>query len=283
MLKVGDIYYSGVMRIVDSNADPVTGLVTADFDIEVYKDGVLVVAPIISISELSVGNYQAQFTPANVGAYTTIIVQTTYSPDGWTEGPVYIHPADADLEYTGALCTLAEIKDALKSSNFSATDTSFDDEFTRLISSVTSEIQNYTQQQFISKTITDEYYNIEDCQDKIFTNYMPIYSVTSIYENGVALTYNADPTLTEYTINNEYIQKAIGYFYPGHKKVKISYVAFKPVPYEIKEVAIQMVCIRSGKKIRTYTDGDGIVNAVVLTSVPADLYKILDRYKRIIF
>lgn len=278
MDKVGDIYYSSVMRVLDGNGDPVTTLVNADFTAVVYKNGVVAATPVPTIYHLGSGNYQAQFTPNAVGIWTLIITEATYAPDGWTEN-IEAYPIDAELEYTGALCTLAEIHDELDKAD---TDTNSDVLFSRLISSVTSEIIAYTGIQFVAKSVINEYHNIDEWQGKVFLDYYPIFTVSAIYDDGALLTYNADPQLTDYHINNGYIEKEMGYFTPGKKRFKVSYVAFKSVPYEIKECAIQMVAIKSGKKTRTFIDGEGISQAMIMTSIPKDIRAVLDRYKRVV-
>ena len=278
MLKVGEIVYSEVFQVTDDDGNPITTLVNADFTKVVYNNGVVIASPTITVAHLSSGNYQVQLTPDAQGQWNIIITQATYYPDGWTDN-YDIRLADADLEYTGALCTLAEVHDEL---NIPDSITDDDVNLTRLISSISSQIIERTATEFISKTVTDEYHNIEEYQNKVFLNHFPIFTVTSVYEDGTALTYTSNPQTTDYHINDGHIEKADGgYFTAGSKRLKVTYVAFKTVPYEIKEVAIQMVAIQSGKKKRTFIDEEGITQAVTLSAIPKKLYDILDRYRRI--
>jgi hypothetical protein len=211
MNKVGEIFYTSVLRVTDGDGLPVSTLVDGDFTKTVYKNGVVVVAPALTIYHLGSGNYQGQLTPDAVGIWTIVITQITYAPDGWAEN-VNVYAADAELEYTGALCTLAEIHDDLVIPD---TDTEIDTLIARLISSVSSKIIAYCQTQFVAKSILNEYHDIDENQSKLFLDYYPIYTVSAVTEDDQLLTYNADPDETEYHIYKGYIEKAFGPFSPG--------------------------------------------------------------------
>jgi len=177
------------------------------------------------------------------------------------------------------LCTLEEVKEDLGAD---IEKKNIDKKLLDLIRRVTDEIINYTKVQFISKTITNEYHDIGSEENKVFPKYYPVFGTPTLVEDdGDALDYDADPDDTEYHVYPGYIVKDSGYFTAGRKKVKLSYVAWHgSIPPEIKNVAIEMVAIRSGHKIRTFTDGEGITHAVALRSIPKDLWDVLDRYKR---
>jgi hypothetical protein len=175
------------------------------------------------------------------------------------------------------LCTLQDVKKEL---NIALGDKNSDTMLLRLIDSVTDRIIKYTGVQFVSKAVTDEYQDIEEGQDKAFVSYYPIYGTPTVYDNGEALTYNADPDLTEFFLYPGYVESAIGAFYPGNKRFKINYTAYQEPPNEIRECAIQMVACLSGLKTRTFIDATGIVQSVTITSVPKEIYATLDRYKR---
>jgi hypothetical protein len=83
-LKVGDTYYTGPLRVVDENNQPVTSLTSADFTRQVYLNGIPQ-ARTVTLQHLFNGNYQARFVPNYPGAWTVILAQPTYVPDGWAE------------------------------------------------------------------------------------------------------------------------------------------------------------------------------------------------------
>lgn len=192
--------------------------------------------------------------------------------------------SDKSAAYLGgnpaAICTLEDVKTEL---GIKLSDKSADAQLLRLINSVSDEIIGYTGVQWVSKSISDEYHDIDGGQERAYSNYYPILTVSSVYDDGQALTYDSDPSSTDYHIYDDGIAAENGCFTPGKKRLKLSYVAYKAPPEEVKECAIQMVAIRSGKKVRTFVDGEGITQAVLMTSIPKDIWEKLDRYKRRVF
>jgi hypothetical protein len=150
------------------------------------------------------------------------------------------------------------------------------------IKAATDYIGNETGVAFIKKVITDEYQDVEANTRSIFTDYTPIYSVESIYDNGQELTYNDDPSLTDYHIYTYgEIKRANSYFVPGDKMVKISYTAWRDnIPEEIKHCAIIIAGIWAGVKKRSYESAEGITEAVKVNIIPKDVMDILNKYKR---
>ncbi|MFA5114383.1 MAG: hypothetical protein WC529_08885 [Candidatus Margulisiibacteriota bacterium] len=188
--------------------------------------------------------------------------------------------SDKSVAYLGGkpagLCSLEELKEELSKD---LGDKVSDALLIRCIDEATDRIIQYTGVQFVSKTIVDEYHdsNGGDC---FFTDYYPIQSVTSLYDNGTLMTYNADPDLTEYHIKPGHIKLESSSFYPGANRIKISYVAYKEPPEEVKGCAIKMAAILSGLKTRTYFDEAGQTQSYLISKIPDDIWTILKKYKR---
>lgn len=91
MYKIDQKYYSGALHVADEDGNPVLGLTTEDFVIEMFLDGTPYQIA-VTINELTNGNYQAEFIPDEPGVYTLIIRQLTYNPAGWAEPPVRVWP-----------------------------------------------------------------------------------------------------------------------------------------------------------------------------------------------
>lgn len=179
----------------------------------------------------------------------------------------------------GTLCTLWDVKSDLQ---IPLVQTENDKKIIDLCRRVTDEIIEFTGAQFFSRSITDEYQDIEEGQGTVFPDYYPIYGTTMTVEDaGSELTYDSDPDLTDYHIYPGYIVRAVGNFTPGRKRVKLGYTAWHgSVPEDVKQVAMEMVEIRAGLKVRTFIDNEGITQAAVLRSVPKDMQDILIRYQR---
>lgn len=176
------------------------------------------------------------------------------------------------------LCTLEEVKNDL-GIKLNVRDN--DEKISETIPRITQEIINFTKVQFISKTISNEYPS-EIHGDTVYPKYYPIYGTPTLVEDyGVELYYDTDVDLTDYHVYKGFIIKASGSFSKEPKRVKLSYVAWwGSIPDEIKQVAIEMVGVRAGLKTRTFVDAEGITQAVLLRSVPDELWDILKRYER---
>jgi len=83
-VKLGDTYFSGVLMVIDGDANPVTTLTDGDFIKSVYHNGVLV-SITVTVTHLENGKYQAQFVPNARGTWSLIITQATYNILGWDE------------------------------------------------------------------------------------------------------------------------------------------------------------------------------------------------------
>lgn len=81
--KVG-VAARGDFVVYDANDDPVTGLVNADFDKLLMKNGANS-AVVATVAEVGSGRYTVTFTPNAVGIWTLLVQNATYNPRGWIE------------------------------------------------------------------------------------------------------------------------------------------------------------------------------------------------------
>lgn len=179
------------------------------------------------------------------------------------------------------LFTLEELKQEI---DLKPSDKSHDADLLKVIAAVTSKIINETNVQYIPKTVTDEYHDIEDGQSKVFVDYYPIYGIPTVVNYKDTLVYNADPELTDFHVYPGYVERRFGaYFFPGRKRFKISYVAYEPIDDDLKKAAIQMAGIISGLKTRTFTDAEGIAQSVRVTAIPQHIKDTIAQHKVVIF
>lgn len=68
--------------VMDTNGDGVTGLVSGDFNVNIYKNNVITTIA-STITEVSNGYYLLTFTPIESGNYEWYVYQATYQPQGW--------------------------------------------------------------------------------------------------------------------------------------------------------------------------------------------------------
>lgn len=229
----------------------------------------------------------ATVSPAamEVDQYYTVVVDATGSASKWYKFSWYNSTSAAESDKSEAflggrpdqICTLEEVKRDL---DIPLEKTENDAKIQDAIEWVSSEIINFTNVQFVSKTVTDEYQDIDDDQDVVFPKYFPVYSEPTVVDDGTTLDYDEDPDLTDFNWYPGFIKSAIGNFTPGRRRVKLSYVAYREPPSEVKQVAVQMAGIRAGLKTRTFVDAENITQAVALRSVPDELWDILKRHKR---
>jgi hypothetical protein len=151
------------------------------------------------------------------------------------------------------------------------------------IKAASDHIVNQTGVAFIKKVITSEYIDIDDCNARsVFTKYAPIYSIEHVYDNGIELTYNADPNITQFDwYAHGEIRNSWGYFTPGNRMVKIDYTAWRDnVPEEIRHACIVITGIWAGIKKRSYEGAEGVAEAVRVNAIPKEINDILGFYRR---
>lgn len=69
--------------VLDSQGNPVTGLVQANFTIQLLRNEGAT-AESVTITEKGAGYYWIDFTPTGVGTYSLLITNATYNTLGWT-------------------------------------------------------------------------------------------------------------------------------------------------------------------------------------------------------
>jgi hypothetical protein len=179
-----------------------------------------------------------------------------------------------------AIMTLEDVKHEL---DIKVSDKNHDGHLIKVIDAVTAKIIRDTGVQYISKSVTDEYHDIDENQGKVFTDYFPIYGTPTVVDNGQTLTYNADPDATDFYLYAGYVESAIGAFFPGRKRFKISYTAYRAIESDLKQAAVEMAAILSGLKTRSYIDDNGESQSIRVTAIPQHIKDTIARYKRVIF
>ena len=219
------------------------------------------------------------YTPITDPAGTT----ATWYKASWYNSQSAVETAKGAAQVGNAstvLFTLEELKQDLK---INPTDRSKDNMLAGLIAKVTAKIIKDTKRQYISKTVTDEYRDIDGNQTKLFPYYGPIYGTPTVVDNGQSLTWNVNPDVTDFYIYDTYIERNFTPFFPGQKRVKISYVAYEPCPEDLKMAAIAYAAVVSGLKMKTFDDGSGIAQAVTMTAIPKWVMEIINSYRRVTF
>lgn len=221
-----------------------------------------------------------------VDQFYTYLVDSAGTSSTWYKFSYYNSTSASESDKSSArlaglpdqLITLGELKEDL---GIKLDDHEVDNLLINCIIRATSRIVSETGVQWIAKTITDEWHDVnnENC-DLIEPNYYPIYGTpTEVEEDGEDLTYDSDPDDTDYYLYS-YGIKPLTHFTKGSKMMKLSYVAYKAPTDEIKYACLEMAGVMSGKKIRTFEDGSGVTQSVVLRSIPQDVKDIIDRNKR---
>ena len=133
-------------------------------------------------------------------------------------------------------------------------------------------------------------------QPSFFTRFKPVSNV-SIMEDTQARTENEDyivfhdtgeirklinymfaiyPT---YGNNFYYVNYSYWNSFPG--KIQISYDTGDVPPQDLIYCALEIIGIRAGLKTRTYVNNEGVSQAVMMTEIPKEIYKIMDRHKKV--
>lgn len=178
--------------------------------------------------------------------------------------------------------TLQEVKLA-----GSITTSSKDAKILQTIESVSKQIDAITGRIWNKRNIQSEYHDTHDEPStidggKLYPEFWPILSVSSLTNDGTALTENVETTTGFFVIEPQrrYIELYSGSFSTDRRAVIITYVAgFNFVPEEIKQVCIEMVLINIGERVRTYIDANGNQAEIKVGNYPKWVMDML-HYKR---
>ena len=157
------------------------------------------------------------------------------------------------------------------------------------IESVSKQIDAITGRIWNKRNIQSEYHDSFDVPEtiddgKLYPEFWPILSVSSLTNDGTALTENVETTTGFFVIEPQrrYIELYSGSFSTDRRAVITTYVAgFNFVPEEIKQACIEMVLINIGARVRTFISGSGDVGASKVTNYPAWVMDTLNS-KRVI-
>jgi hypothetical protein len=135
-------------------------------------------------------------------------------------------------------------------------------------------------------------------QSSFYTKFKPITKITAIYEDLKLLVENVDyivyhdtgeiKKLSNYLFavysqygGSNYYYTNYNYWmsYPG--KIQISYEAGEAPPAELTYCALEIIGIRAGLKTRTYVNNEGVSQAVLMTEIPKEIYRILRMHRKI--
>jgi hypothetical protein len=131
-----------------------------------------------------------------------------------------------------------------------------------------------------------------------FTRFKPITKINAVYEDLFPLTENVDylvyhktgeiRKLSNYLFavfstygGSNYYYTNFNYWmaYPG--KIQISYDTGESVPADLIYAAMEIIGIRAGLKTRTYVNNEGVSQAVLMTEIPKEIYRILRMHRKV--
>jgi hypothetical protein len=131
-----------------------------------------------------------------------------------------------------------------------------------------------------------------------FTRYKPIIKINAVYEDLTLLTENVDYVVYHQTgevrkLSNylfavfstyggsNYYYTNYNYWmaYPG--KIQISYTTGETPTQDLIYAALEIIGIRAGLKSRTYVTNEGVSQAVLMTEIPKEIYRIFRMHRKI--
>jgi hypothetical protein len=182
-----------------------------------------------------------------------------------------------------ALVSLNDVKTYYDLTNSKANDDTF---IETLIDDVTDLFENYCSVETFKQTTKTEY--LDGTGGKyLFTKNIPIFSVTSIYED-TEWVWAVDTLIpsTDYRIvDNRYLVRYSDVWEPGDQNIKLIYVyGFVSIPGDLKVVCIEEVIRRlrnrNNPDILSKSMPDGSVN-LVEKGLMKSTKEVLNKYKRL--
>jgi len=143
--------------------------------------------------------------------------------------------------------TLVELKDVINYLRIDPPEDKYHDELDLILKNCSGTILEKISRDIFIQTYTNEYHDIDRDTYTIFTNQYPVDSITTITENGTALTedttYKLNKSLGEIHRVSSSNSSSDTTFYQGGKMVCITYKAGynnHEIPYALKQACLEL-------------------------------------------
>lgn len=108
---------------------------------------------------------------------------------------------------------------------------------------------------------------------------VPVISISSITEDGTALTENTD----YYVYSSSYKIDREGVWTSARRGIAISgSIGYAATPKRIENLCLTIAEVMTGLGVRTVTDSEGSVQDIVMRSIPKWVFSELDLEKRVV-
>lgn len=184
--------------------------------------------------------------------------------------------------------TLATITKTEVKAYFDISNTDFDTVIDAHLPGVRAFVTEYCRHDFLSTTRTSEKPYVKQFDTEFYLNYYPVASITSLTEDGVALTLDTDyyvdlatgkvEKIAGYEITNP-DRGDLGYWTSERDAIIVTYVGGHALTDDVTMAVKEMVGIDCGLKRRTFTDNEGIERVATLSAYPKHIMAILDRHR----
>lgn len=145
---------------------------------------------------------------------------------------------------------------------------------------IINQIISYCRHDFECKTRTSETPFFPDTvTNKIFTNYRPITTMTSVIENSKTLVNGTD-YYVNMTTGMLYRNDAKWDYTPGAIVLNYTGGVALSDAFEVVQVVYELTAIALGLKTRTYITGEGVEGAATINSLPESFLLLLERHKQ---
>ena len=184
---------------------------------------------------------------------------------------------------TLALITKTEVK-----AYFDISTTDYDTLIDAHLPGVRAFVQQYCRHDFLSTTRTSEKPIVNQFDTSLYLKYYPVASITSITEDGDALTEGTDFFCDKDTGRVEKIynpaisnpsRDSAGWWDSERDSIIITYVGGRALTDDVTMAVKEMVGIDCGLRKRTYTDNEGVERVATMSAYPKHIMAILDRHK----
>jgi hypothetical protein len=169
-----------------------------------------------------------------------------------------------------------------------ATETAYDNLITAHLLGARDYVQTFCRHDFQSTTRTSEKPIINSGDMDFFLKYYPIASISSITEDGSALTEDTDffcdretgrvEKLVADDLSN-LLRSTNSPWNPERNSVIVTYVGGEALTDDVIMVVKEICGINAGIKKRTYTDNEGVERVSTLNSYPPYIQDILKRHR----
>lgn len=168
-------------------------------------------------------------------------------------------------------------------------DSTYDTIITQKMLGIKQYIKTYCRHDFLSTTRTAEKPMIKEYEKEFYLKYYPISSITSLTEDGTALTENTDYRVDYDTGKVEKIsnidsianpdRNRLGYWTTEVNAISVTYVGGHALTDDVIMIYKELVGILAGLNTRTFVDNEGVQQTATLKNLPPWMNAILDSHR----